>query len=90
MLKFDGCNIDLEGLRAGYKKMAKSLVDTGRDILYVCEWPYYDANVSYAEVNLYCNQYRNFHDMDDCWDAHGIFQKIMYYAANQVYQTFAF
>ena len=82
MLKFDGCNIDLEDAPAGYKKMGKSLIETGRNILYICEWPDYDQNASYAEVALTCNQFRNYHDVDDSWDS--VFDIINHYAANQV------
>ena len=82
MLKFDGCNIELEDAPAGYKKMGKSLIETGRDILYICEWPDYDQNASYAEVAMTCNQFRNYHDVDDSWDS--VFDIINHYAANQV------
>ena len=39
MLKFDGCNVDQLKAPAGYEEMGKALAESGRDILYVCEWP---------------------------------------------------
>ncbi|KAF4794364.1 Alpha-galactosidase A [Turdus rufiventris] len=42
LLKFDGCNSDsLDLLAEGYRHMSLALNNTGRSIVYSCEWPFY-------------------------------------------------
>ena len=45
---------------------------TGRPIVLSCEWPFYQGvfdNIKpdYSSISKYCNQYRNFYDVDDSW-----------------------
>lgn len=40
-LKVDGCNVNASLLEKGYPDLGKLLNQTGRPILYSCEWPWY-------------------------------------------------
>ncbi|XP_069749903.1 alpha-galactosidase A-like [Narcine bancroftii] len=71
LLKFDGCNfVSLDQLIEGYKNMSVALNQTGRSIVYSCEWPVYVwpfKQPNYTEVRRYCNQWRNHGDILDSW-----------------------
>ncbi|XP_044161929.1 alpha-galactosidase A [Bufo gargarizans] len=71
LLKFDGCYYEtLEQLEDGYRRMSIALNQTGRNIVYSCEWPLYArhlSKVNYTEVAEYCNSWRNFNDIQDSW-----------------------
>ncbi|XP_078403047.1 alpha-galactosidase A [Cetorhinus maximus] len=71
LLKFDGCNfINLDLLIEGYVNMSLALNQTGRDIVYSCEWPFYlwpFTKPNYTEIRKYCNHWRNHGDIDDSW-----------------------
>ncbi|XP_040260971.1 alpha-galactosidase A [Bufo bufo] len=71
LLKFDGCYYEtLEKLEDGYRRMSIALNQTGRNIVYSCEWPLYArhlSKVNYTEVAEYCNSWRNFDDIQDSW-----------------------
>ncbi|XP_078067333.1 alpha-galactosidase A [Mustelus asterias] len=73
LLKFDGCNfISLDLLIEGYMNMSLALNQTGRDIVYSCEWPFYlwpFKKPNYTEIRKYCNHWRNHGDIDDSWDS---------------------
>ncbi|XP_075239493.1 alpha-N-acetylgalactosaminidase-like [Convolutriloba macropyga] len=69
MLKFDGCNVDQLKAPAGYEEMGKALAESGRDILYVCEWPWYDPLANFSKVSDTCNAYRVYNDVEDSWDS---------------------
>lgn len=42
-LKVDGCNVNTGLLEKGYTKIGKLLNQTGRPILYSCEWAWYQV-----------------------------------------------
>ncbi|XP_067832921.1 alpha-galactosidase A [Heptranchias perlo] len=71
LLKFDGCNFaNLDKLIEGYVNMSLALNQTGRDIVYSCEWPFYlwpFQKPNYMEIRKYCNQWRNYGDISDSW-----------------------
>ncbi|KAJ6663244.1 hypothetical protein lerEdw1_010380 [Lerista edwardsae] len=71
LLKFDGCDFSPLGqLGEGYKKMSRALNQTGRSIVYSCEWPLYERVLhkpNYTEIKEYCNYWRNFEDIYDAW-----------------------
>ncbi|KAL4230402.1 hypothetical protein ACF0H5_010784 [Mactra antiquata] len=71
LLKFDGCNSDIKDAKYGYPAMAKYLNKTGRDILYSCEWPFYNwrdnVKSNFTEVRSTCNMWRVFSDIQDSW-----------------------
>ncbi|XP_074056398.1 alpha-galactosidase A [Macrotis lagotis] len=73
LLKFDGCNYkNLESLKEGYRHMSFALNNTGRRILYSCEWPLYIRpfqQPNYTEIRQYCNHWRNFGDIFDSWNS---------------------
>ncbi|NXF69902.1 AGAL galactosidase, partial [Ciccaba nigrolineata] len=73
LLKFDGCNSDtLELLAEGYRRMSLALNNTGRSIVYSCEWPFYLRPIqqpNYTEIKQYCNHWRNFFDIYDSWSS---------------------
>uniref|UniRef100_UPI00398F3A7C alpha-galactosidase A isoform X2 n=1 Tax=Pristiophorus japonicus TaxID=55135 RepID=UPI00398F3A7C len=73
LLKFDGCNfINLDMLIEGYVNMSLALNQTGRDIVYSCEWPFYMwpfKKPNYTEISKYCNHWRNYGDISDSWDS---------------------
>lgn len=69
--KFDGCNIDPMRADQVCPKMAVALNQTGRQVLLVCEWPFYqwvaggEPDFSVAADN--CNAWRYWHDVEDSW-----------------------
>ncbi|XP_053130016.1 alpha-galactosidase A isoform X2 [Hemicordylus capensis] len=71
LLKFDGCNFGtLAQLVKGYKDMSRALNETGRSIVYSCEWPLYQRPLqkpNYTEIKQYCNYWRNYEDVYDSW-----------------------
>ncbi|XP_051877303.1 alpha-galactosidase A isoform X2 [Pristis pectinata] len=73
LLKFDGCNfINLDMLIEGYKNMSLALNQTGRNIVYSCEWPFYlwpFVQPNYTDIRKYCNQWRNHGDISDSWNS---------------------
>lgn len=65
-LKFDGCFADLNKSAINYPAMSAALNKTGRPIAYVCEWPFYvHEQVDLLQVRQYCNQWRNYYDMEN-------------------------
>ncbi|KAL2077500.1 hypothetical protein ACEWY4_027004 [Coilia grayii] len=73
LLKFDGCYMkDWTMLEAGYKNMSRALNQTGRSILYSCEWPLYEwqyRQPNYTEIRKTCNHWRNYADVYDSWSS---------------------
>ncbi|KAM8848622.1 alpha-galactosidase A isoform 2-T2 [Synchiropus picturatus] len=72
LLKFDGCNMNWTLLGEGYSNMSKALNDTGREILFSCEWPFYEwpfQQPNYTAIRATCNQWRNFADVTDSWSS---------------------
>nr|XP_006137508.2 alpha-galactosidase A [Pelodiscus sinensis] len=73
LLKFDGCNYGtLDLLAEGYRNMSLALNETGRSIVYSCEWPLYMRPMrkpNYTEIKHYCNHWRNFGDIYDAWSS---------------------
>lgn len=71
MLKFDGCNADLEQFENGFPKMGRALNATGRHIVYSCEWPMYEkahgGKPDYARIAATCNVFRQLTDIYDSW-----------------------
>ncbi|XP_046376191.2 alpha-N-acetylgalactosaminidase-like [Haliotis rufescens] len=80
LLKFDGCHSSRENLAKYYPEMSRQLNQTGRSILYSCEWASYDIlnTERMYEVNKkYCNTWRNFFDIQDSW--RNVLEVIIYY-----------
>ncbi|XP_067404521.1 alpha-galactosidase A isoform X2 [Emydura macquarii macquarii] len=73
LLKFDGCNYGtLDQLAEGYRNMSLALNNTGRSIVYSCEWPLYMRPMqkpNYTEIKHYCNHWRNYGDIYDAWNS---------------------
>lgn len=72
LVKFDGCYMNWTMLGEGYKKMSKALNQTGRSIVYSCEWPLYEwpfHEPNYTEIRETCNHWRNFADVYDSWSS---------------------
>lgn len=71
LLKFDGCNMpDWHQLGEGYINMSRALNETGRSIVYSCEWPLYEwqyQQPDYEAIRKTCNQWRNYGDIYDQW-----------------------
>ncbi|XP_029581696.1 alpha-galactosidase A isoform X2 [Salmo trutta] len=65
LLKFDGCYMKWTLLGEGYTNMSIALNQTGRSILYSCEWPLYE----WPYHQKACNHWRNFADVYDSWDS---------------------
>ncbi|CAD5122803.1 DgyrCDS11209 [Dimorphilus gyrociliatus] len=69
MIKFDGCNSDVQHYDMGFPLMAKYLNQTGRQILYSCEWPLYErahgVKPNYTAVAEACNTFRVYGDIYD-------------------------
>ena len=65
-VKVDGCNADEDTLNKGYPAFGKALLDTGRDMVYSCEWPLYvKGPVDEKAVADTCNLWRNCSDVVD-------------------------
>ncbi|KAK6299111.1 hypothetical protein J4Q44_G00306210 [Coregonus suidteri] len=72
LLKFDGCYMKWTLLGEGYTNMSIALNQTGRSILYSCEWPLYEWSYhqpDYAAIRKACNHWRNYADVYDSWDS---------------------
>ncbi|XP_030621324.1 alpha-galactosidase A [Chanos chanos] len=71
LLKFDGCYMpDWTLLAEGYVNMSKALNETGRKIVYSCEWPLYEwshQEPNYKAIKGACNHWRNYGDIYDQW-----------------------
>lgn len=84
LLKFDTCYSDAHDNKYGYPAMSLYLNQTGRPILFSCEWPYGELqqNVSsdYGPVRKYCNIWRNDWDVVD--DFSSIKSTVDYYGKN--------
>ncbi|KAJ8407221.1 hypothetical protein AAFF_G00277950 [Aldrovandia affinis] len=73
LLKFDGCYMPKWTLLAeGYINMSRALNNTGRSILYSCEWPLYEwqfQQPNYTAIQQTCNHWRNYADVFDSWNS---------------------
>ncbi|XP_046362790.2 alpha-galactosidase A-like [Haliotis rufescens] len=82
LLKFDGCNINPDDFNKGYRAMGFYLNQTGRPIVYSCEWALGDVlhrrPADYKAVLDVCNTCRNYNDINDQWES--IANVINYYA----------
>lgn len=71
LLKFDGCFMpDWHQLGEGYMNMSRALNQTGRSIVYSCEWPLYEwqhQQPDYEAIRKTCNHWRNYGDVYDQW-----------------------
>ncbi|KAF3838653.1 hypothetical protein F7725_010421 [Dissostichus mawsoni] len=71
LLKFDGCYMDWKLLEKLHEHV-KSTKQTGRSILYSCEWPLYEwpyKQPDYKAIRETCNHWRNFADVYDSWSS---------------------
>ncbi|GKY96699.1 hypothetical protein MPSEU_000629400 [Mayamaea pseudoterrestris] len=74
-IKVDGCNADPSHFNHTYPEFGRALNQTGRQILYNCQWPLYDDASHHGEdpdilnnqVGATCNQWRNYYDIFDDW-----------------------
>ncbi|XP_064638096.1 alpha-N-acetylgalactosaminidase-like isoform X1 [Lineus longissimus] len=84
LLKFDGCYSDPKQMDEGYAVMQFFLNQTGRPMVYSCEWPLYQQGSGmkpdYKSIAKYCNMWRNYGDIQDSWDS--IESIIEYYGKN--------
>lgn len=90
LLKLDGCNADVNDMKAGYEAMGGFLNRTGRPIVYLCSWPAYISTnpelTDYPAFQKTCNQWRNYDDIQDSWDSmYGI---IDYYGLDKYNMSF--
>eukprot|EP00066_Takifugu_rubripes_P006118 XP_003970661.1 PREDICTED: alpha-galactosidase A [Takifugu rubripes] len=72
LLKFDGCFMDWTLLGEGYMNMSRALNQTGRSIVYSCEWPLYEwrfQKPNYTAIRETCNHWRNSADVLDSWSS---------------------
>ncbi|XP_054159455.1 alpha-N-acetylgalactosaminidase-like [Oppia nitens] len=73
--KFDGCNEDPKHFDDLFPKMGKALNESGRQMVYICEWPLYQhfhnppIAVNYEAVAKTCHVFRNFGDIADSWSS---------------------
>lgn len=72
-LKIDGCYLDPQEFGQGYPEFGRYLNQTGRPIVYSCEWPLYQENSGmepdFAAIAATCNLWRNWWDIDDHWNS---------------------
>lgn len=76
-IKIDGCNSDPKTMDKGFPEFGRYLNETGRPIVYSCEWPLYqEANgisPDFDAIEKYCNVWRNWVDVSMSWKSiHGI------------------
>ncbi|KAK6172590.1 hypothetical protein SNE40_016215 [Patella caerulea] len=73
LLKFDGCNSQREDFDRGYPAMSFYLNQTGRPMVFTCEWPDYQTThgimPNYTGIRDACNYWRNWKDVQDSWDS---------------------
>ncbi|XP_025088519.1 alpha-N-acetylgalactosaminidase-like isoform X1 [Pomacea canaliculata] len=81
MLKFDTCNNNHDDLNYGFPAMEIFLNNTGRPILFSCEWPHALPTPDYAAVRKSCNMWRVYRDVEDSWDT--VTDIINFYAQNK-------
>ncbi|XP_048243984.1 alpha-N-acetylgalactosaminidase-like [Haliotis rufescens] len=81
LLKLDGCYGDVRDYDYGYPAMTKFLNETGRPIMFHCDWPKYQIlagiKPNYTAIQQSCNLWRNYDDIWDNWD--GLSDIINYY-----------
>jgi len=69
MFKFDGCFVPLDYLEPSYISMSHHLNKTGRQIAYLCSWPYYlllaHQKPSWGKIKHYCNMWRVADDVNE-------------------------
>lgn len=84
-LKVDGCYVDPRRMDELYPEMGRALNETGRKIVYSCEWPLYQKNVgivpNYEKIAASCNLWRNYDDITYSWTE--IYRTVEYQAINQ-------
>ncbi|XP_064481598.1 alpha-N-acetylgalactosaminidase-like isoform X1 [Ornithodoros turicata] len=70
-VKVDGCNIDPRLMDKVYPQFGKALANSGRNMVYSCEWPFYQelAGIipNYTYISETCNLWRNYGDMRYGW-----------------------
>jgi alpha-N-acetylgalactosaminidase len=73
MFKFDGCNLSFDMFGTVYPEMSTYLNQTGRPIIYSCEWPVYttynSTSPNITEVAQWCNLWRITGDIDNSWSS---------------------
>ncbi|KAL7635616.1 UNVERIFIED_CONTAM: hypothetical protein RMT77_013433 [Armadillidium vulgare] len=87
-IKVDGCYDDPSNMDVGFPEFGYYLNQTGRPIVYSCEWPLYQSNANYTAIRETCNLWRNYHDIEDSWDS--VQDIINFYGNDQeVFASFA-
>ncbi|GBN42600.1 Alpha-galactosidase A [Araneus ventricosus] len=85
MLKVDGCYADPKEMDDLYPVFSTAVNKSSRDILFSCEWPFYQhasgMKPNYQQIAKYCNIWRNFYDVVDSWQS--ILGIVDYYSQNQ-------
>ncbi|XP_077518806.1 alpha-galactosidase A-like [Amblyomma americanum] len=70
-VKVDGCNAKASDMDTLYPEMGQALRDTGRDMVYSCEWPFYQIISGmlpdYKNISKNCNLWRNYFDINYSW-----------------------
>ncbi|KAF8795467.1 Alpha-N-acetylgalactosaminidase like protein [Argiope bruennichi] len=81
----DGCNADPKQMDDLYPVFSTAVNKSSRDILFSCEWPFYQhaagMKPNYQQIAKYCNIWRNFYDVVDSWQS--ILGIVDYYSQNQ-------
>lgn len=71
-VKVDGCNANPRELDTLYPQMGQALLATGRDMVYSCEWPFYQVIAGimpdYKSISKNCNLWRNYFDVNYTWE----------------------
>ncbi|XP_064606883.1 alpha-N-acetylgalactosaminidase-like [Liolophura sinensis] len=67
-VKFDVCNSDSGDSNFGFPIMGFFLNQTGRPMIFSCEWPLVSAKPNFTAVRDTCNLWRTSHDMEDSWE----------------------
>lgn len=84
-VKVDGCYADPKQMGDLYTEMGNAIRSTGRDMVYSCEWPFYQQKAGitpdYKNISKVCNLWRNYYDISYSWDS--IYDTVEYEAANQ-------
>jgi len=85
-LKLDGCNANMSELDYGYPAFRKALNQTGRSIVFSCEWPLYKQATehkmpNYTAIRETCNLWRNYDDVSPVWLS--VLRTIFYFNRNQ-------
>ncbi|KAJ8028021.1 Alpha-N-acetylgalactosaminidase [Holothuria leucospilota] len=82
-VKMDTCHTPkAELVSEGFENFSIALNNSGRPVVFSCEWPHVLSKPDYPLMFKYCNTIRNTRDVQDSWDS--VLVIIEFFAKNQI------